>query len=60
MTRFYDFYFWCVCGSYYVAKENAVIDARGAPRCPVHKKKLRTKPTSTSERNKLYPRSRVA
>jgi hypothetical protein len=58
--RFYDFFFYCVHGQHYVAKETAVIDGNGAPRCPVHGRKLRTKPICTSERDRLYPRRRVA
>jgi hypothetical protein len=58
--RFYDFFFYCSCGSHYVTKENAVIDEKGAPRCPVHKRKLRTtSPCSGGQRDRLYPRSRV-
>jgi len=58
--RFYDLFFWCVHGQHFVAKEAAVFDERGAPTCPTHKRKLRTKPTHTAERDRLYPRSRVA
>jgi hypothetical protein len=58
--RFYDLYFWCTKGQHRVTKETAVVDARGSPKCSIHKKKLRTRPCySGEELDRLYPRSRV-
>jgi hypothetical protein len=59
--RFYDVFFWCTRGSHYVAKETAVLDRMGAPRCPQHKQRLRLRPNTSGERrDRMYPRSRVA
>ena len=59
--RHYDFFFWCSKGGHFIRKENAVIDVNGAPRCPVHKRMLRVKPSAGGEqRDRLYPRRRVA
>jgi hypothetical protein len=55
----YDSFFYCSRGGHFIRKEKAVVDGNGAPRCPVHKRKLRIGPICTSERNRLYPRRRV-
>jgi len=57
----YASFFWCVCGSHYVAKETAVVSKSGVLMCPKHRRRLRTHPSyGGEERDRLYPRSRAA